>query len=105
MEFNQKYVIGIIVFLGVLLILSPFADPNPDGLEKAALEDHGAEEGESFDLGFLTDYGTEGSVLHRILGNDLISTIISGLIGVLVVFGIFFIPYFIFKQRSKEISS
>ncbi len=104
MEFNKKYVIGIIVLLSVLLILSPFADPNPDGLEKAALEDHGAEEGESFDLGFLTDYGAEGSVLHQIFGNDLISTIFSGLIGVFVVFGIFFVLYFIFKQRKEEIS-
>ncbi len=105
MEFNKKYIIGIVVLLGVLLILSPFADPSPDGLEKAALEDHGADEGESFDLGFLTDYGAEGSVLHRILENDLISTIVAGLIGVLVVFGLFFTPYFILKQRSKEISS
>jgi hypothetical protein len=105
LQFNLKYVIGIIVFLGVLLILSPFADPNPDGLEKAALEDHGADEGEFFDLGLLTDYGSEGSVLHRILGNDLISTIVAGLIGVLVVFGFFFTPYFILKRRSKEISS
>ncbi len=104
MEFKQKYIIGVIVLLGILLILSPFADPNPDGLEKAALEDHDAEEGESFDLGFLTDYGAEGSVLHQILGNDLISTIISGLIGVLIVFTIFIIPYFILKQRVMKTS-
>ncbi|MFX1282920.1 MAG: PDGLE domain-containing protein [Promethearchaeota archaeon] len=105
MDVKQKYIIGVIAILVLLLLLAPFADPNPDGLESAA-EQNNAPDGNSFDLGILTDYGAYGSVLQQIIGNEFLSTIVSGLIGVIIVFCIFIIPYYILKQRhSKEISS
>ncbi len=103
MESKQKLFLGGIAILIVLLILTPFADPNPDGLESAAEEY--APEGSVFDLGFLTDYGSEESILNQILQNDFLSIIVSGLIGVIIIFGIFFVPLFFFRQRKSQINS
>ena len=101
MEVKKKLVIGVVaIFLGFLL-LAPFADPNPDGLESAA-EQNNAPEGSSFDLGFLTEYGAYGSILHKLFENEFLSIIVSGLIGILIVLSFFLVPYYILKQRHLE---
>ena len=95
--------IGISVIIIVLLLLTPFADPNPDGLESAA-EEYDAPEGNAFDLGFLTDYGAEGSIIYEILQNEMLTVIISGIIGVVIVSGLFLIPIFFIRRRSEATS-
>ena len=103
MESKQKLLFGGIAILIFLLILAPFADPNPDGLESAAGEY--APEGSAFDLGVLTDYGSEESLLYQILRNDFLSVIVSGLIGVIIAFSIFFVPiYFLRLRKSQNVS-
>jgi len=94
-----KLLIGIIAILAIFLLLTPFADTNPDGLESAAGEY--ANEGSSFDLGILSDYGSENSLLFKLIGNESLSVIISGLIGIIIVVGILFIPILVVRQRKS----
>jgi len=98
MESRHKMFIGVIGLIAILLLLTPFADPNPDGLESAVGE--GAPEGTGFDLGFLSGYGGENSILFKILGNEFLSVIISGLIGFLLVTSVFLVP-FVLKRKER----
>ena len=98
MEAKYRVILGCVVLISILLLLAPFADPNPDGLESAA-KDY-APEGSAFNLGFLTDYGAEDSILFQILKNEFISVIISGLIGVLIILAIFLIPLSLKRKRE-----
>jgi hypothetical protein len=75
---------GLLVALGLAMLVSGFASSAPDGLNKVA-EDHGiaaSAREHLFENGPLAGYAVKG------VGNDRVSTAISGLIGVLVTFGI-----------------
>ncbi|HEV2892157.1 MAG TPA: PDGLE domain-containing protein, partial [Actinomycetota bacterium] len=75
---------GLLVAMGLALIVSGFASSSPDGLEKVA-EDKGfleAARDHVFADGPLADYTLKG------VDNERLSTGISGLIGVLLTFGI-----------------
>ncbi|MFX1532763.1 MAG: PDGLE domain-containing protein [Promethearchaeota archaeon] len=98
---RDKVLIGVLGILAVFLLLSPFADPNPDGLESVA-EQYGAPEGSAWDLGFLTDYGSEDSLLYQLLSNTFLTTIISGIIGIVAVIAIFLVPWYLIRQRSGQ---
>ena len=75
---------GLLVAAGLALFVSPFASSSPDGLEKVAgdkgflqtARDH------LFADGPLADYAVKG------IDNQRLSTGVSGLIGVLVTFGV-----------------
>ena len=75
---------GLLVALGLAMLVSGFASSAPDGLNKVA-EDHGiaaSAREHLFENGPLAGYAVKG------VGNDRLGTAISGLIGVLVTFGI-----------------
>ena len=75
---------GLLVALGLAMLVSGFAYSSPDGLNKVA-EDHRfatTAKQHLFENGPLAGYAVKG------VGNDRLSTGISGLIGVLVTFGI-----------------
>jgi cobalt/nickel transport protein len=75
---------GLLVAIGLALIVSGFASSSPDGLEKVA-EDKGFLEtarDHVFADGPLADYSVRG------VDNERLSTGLSGLIGVLITFGI-----------------
>jgi len=75
---------GLLVAIGLALLVSGFASSPPDGLNKVA-EDHGFAANARqhlFENGPLAGYAVKG------VSNDRLSTGISGLIGVLVTFGI-----------------
>ena len=75
---------GLLVVIGLAMLVSGFASSSPDGLNKVA-EDHGfAADARQhlFENGPLAGYAVKG------VRNDRLSTGISGLIGVLVTFGI-----------------
>lgn len=72
------WVLGGIIATGIVLLLSPFASGNPDGLERVA-EDLGfLELGQSAPYNILPDYTIPGL-------DGGISTILAGLIGAIVV--------------------
>jgi hypothetical protein len=73
--------IGLLIALG-LAILSPLASPWPDGLERVA-EDRGFIEAAlepAFEI--IPDYVFPG------LGNEALATILAGLVGTLILFGL-----------------
>jgi hypothetical protein len=75
---------GLLVAIGLATLVSGFASSSPDGLNKVA-EDHGFAANAKqhlFENGPLAGYAVKG------VGNDRVGTAISGLIGVLVTFGI-----------------
>jgi hypothetical protein len=75
---------GLLVAVGLALVVSGFATSSPDGLEKVTgdkgfldtAKDH------LFADGPLADYAVKG------VGNERLSTGLSGLIGVLITFGV-----------------
>jgi cobalt/nickel transport protein len=75
---------GLLVAVGLALLVSGFASSSPDGLEKVA-EDKGFLDTAKDHLladGPLADYAVKG------VGNERLSTGLSGLIGVLITFGV-----------------
>jgi PDGLE domain len=75
---------GLLVAIGLAMLVSGFASGSPDGLNKVA-EDHGIAANAKehlFENGPLAGYAVKG------VDNDRLSTGISGLIGVLVTFGV-----------------
>jgi hypothetical protein len=95
---------GLLVAIGLALLVSGFASSAPDGLNKVA-EDHGlaaTARSHLFENGPLAGYAVKG------VGNDRLSKGISGLIGVLVTFGIGLALFALLRvlrsrdQRSSE---
>jgi hypothetical protein len=75
---------GLLVAIGLAVLVSGFASSAPDGLNKVA-EDHGIAakaRQHLFENGPLAGYAVKG------VDNARLSTGISGLIGVLVTFGV-----------------
>ena len=75
---------GLLVAIGLAMLVSGFASGSPDGLNKVA-EDHGFAVNARqhlFENGPLAGYAVKG------VNGDRLSTGISGLIGVLVTFGV-----------------
>jgi cobalt/nickel transport protein len=76
--------VGLLVTIGLALVVSGFASSSPDGLEKVATDENFLETARDhlFADGPLADYAVKG------VGNERLSTGLSGLIGVLVTFGV-----------------
>jgi len=75
---------GLLVAIGLAMLVSGFASGSPDGLNKVA-EDHGFAANARqhlFENGPLAGYAVKG------VNGDRLSTGLSGLIGVLVTFGV-----------------
>lgn len=83
---RKKWLLGLGAALVVAALLSPFASPNPDGLERVA-EDKGflyKGEGAALLNSPLPDYQIPG------VNNPLVSTGAAGVAGTLTVFGLMF---------------
>jgi hypothetical protein len=75
---------GLLLAIGLAMLVSGFASSAPDGLNKVA-EDHGfatSAKQHLFENGPLAGYAVKG------VNSDRLSTALSGLIGVLVTFGV-----------------
>lgn len=74
--------LGLAAAVTLVILVAPYADANPDGLEKVAA-DHGIDAGsqdQALANGPLADYGVDG------VGNRYLSTSIAGVLGVTVTF-------------------
>lgn len=100
---------GLLLALLLASVVSNFASGSPDGLDSATLEgcttnaegeitggECMAREAAEHDLGGgpFADYATAG------IGNDFLSTAISGVLGVIVVFGIGAGVFWLVKRRA-----
>jgi cobalt/nickel transport system permease protein len=85
---------GLAVAAGIVIVLAPLASPDPDGLERVA-EDQGFLERAGtalFDI--LPDYTIPG------VSDGTLSTILAGLIGVAIVFGVMWAVGRVLARRS-----
>jgi PDGLE domain len=88
---------GLLVAIGLAVIVSGFASSSPDGLEKVA-EDKGFLEtarDHVFVDGPLADYAVRG------VDNERLSTGLSGLIGVLITFGVGLALFALIRTRRS----
>jgi cobalt/nickel transport protein len=86
MKANTKLflVAGLLLALALALLVSPFADRDPDGLTKVAEEEGFADAEQEHDLADspVADYEVSG------VDDDRLSTGVAGMVGVLVTFGV-----------------
>ena len=85
--------VGLLIALG-LAIISPLASSWPDGLERVA-EDKGfieAAQGPAFEV--IPDYVFPG------VGNEALATILAGIVGTLILFGLTYGLAVLLKRRE-----
>lgn len=90
---SRWWVVGLILALAVVL-LSPLASPEPDGLERVA-EDQGF-----IDRALEPFYEILPDYTVPLLGESPLSTIVAGLIGTVLVFVVTFGAANMLKKRS-----
>jgi cobalt/nickel transport system permease protein len=91
-------VVGVLVSLAVVL-LSPLASANPDGLERVAIDMGFIESGQSAPYEILPDYTIP------FLGETPLSTILAGVAGVLVVLGLVYLAGRSLQKRKSQTES
>jgi hypothetical protein len=89
---------GVLVAVGLAFFVSPWADSDPDGLERAAIDSGFADDARDHDLadGPVADYSVKG------VDNERIATGTAGLIGVLAVFGIGVAVFSVIGKRARS---
>ncbi len=81
----------------LLAVLSPLASSSPDGLEKVA-ENHGfIDQARNAPYQVIADYIFPG------IENEALATILAGLLGTVVIFGVVYgISWLLKRRQSKE---
>lgn len=81
---KEEILLGLTIALLIALLMSPFASPQPDGLERVAKDQGFMEKGEGSPAfaAPIPDYAFPG------IGNKTWATSIAGLIGTLAMFGV-----------------
>ena len=89
------WVIGLLFALGVVL-LSPLASSDPDGLERVAEDTGFLDRAEDAPYEVMPDYAFPG------IENSAVSTIVAGLIGALLLFGVGYGLAWLLRRRSEQ---
>jgi cobalt/nickel transport system permease protein len=76
------WVVGLAIAVIVVMVLAPLASPDPDGLERVAGDTGFLAAAQDALYSILPDYTIPG------IEDPVVSTIVSGLIGVAIVFGV-----------------
>lgn len=82
-SFFRRYrwaILGLVIAALVVIILAPLASSDPDGLDRVSEDKGFAEQGKESSYSFLPDYSVPG------IDDERATVIISGLIGVAIVF-------------------
>lgn len=93
----RKYwwLIGLLIALAVAL-LSPLASPYLDGLERVAEDQGFLDRAEDASYQVIPDY------LFPSISNEAVATILAGLVGTLVVFGLTYGLAWVVRRRKKQ---
>jgi predicted outer membrane lipoprotein len=93
----QRYwwLIGLLIALAVA-ILSPLASSHPDGLERIAEDQGFLDRAEDAPYEIVPDYVFPG------IQNEAVATIVAGLVGTLVVFGIGYGLAWVVRRRTGQ---
>lgn len=92
---NLWWIVGLLLAVGVVL-LSPLASPHPDGLERVAEDTGFIGQAEDSPYVVMPDYTMPG------IQNGTVSTIIAGVSGTLVVFGLVWGLSRILRKRTAS---
>jgi ABC-type spermidine/putrescine transport system permease subunit I len=84
---------GLLLALGVVL-LSPLASPHPDGLERVAEDQGFLDRAREAPYEIIPDYAFPG------VQNEALATILAGVVGTLVVFGLGYVLAWVLRRRS-----
>jgi hypothetical protein len=76
------WLVGLGIAVIVVIVLAPLASPDPDGLERVAGDSGFLDSAQDALYGILPDYAVPG------LEDPVLSTVVAGLIGVALVFGV-----------------
>jgi hypothetical protein len=87
---------GLLVALLVVVVLAPNASSSPDGLERVAEDQGFADSAEDARFDLLPDYTIPG------VENEAASTILAGVVGLLVVTAITLLAVRILRARSAR---
>ncbi len=89
------WLIGLFVCLAVACI-SPLASSSPDGLERVAEDKGFVNLGQEAPFQVIADYVFPG------IENEALATILAGLIGTLIIFGVVYGVAWLLKSRRRE---
>ena len=87
--------IGLIVCL-LVAAFSPLASSSPDGLERVAEDEGFIGRAQEMPFQIIADYVFPG------LENEAVATILAGIIGTLILFGLVYGVAWLAKSRSEE---
>jgi ABC-type Fe3+ transport system permease subunit len=90
------WAIGIAIAALVVIVLAPLASSDPDGLERVAEDQGFIERAQNFFSGLLGDYAIPG------VDNEWLSTILAGLLGVVIVVAIVLILGRVVARRRAQ---
>jgi len=94
---SKWWLIGLAVCL-LVACLSPLASSSPDGLERVAEDKGFIDLGQEAPFQIIADYVFPG------MENEAIATILAGLIGTLILFGVAYGLAWLLKSRKKELA-
>jgi len=99
MDKVKKYwwVIGLLLALG-LALLSPLASSHPDGLERVAEDKGFLDRAKDAPYQVIPDYLFPG------IENEAIATIVAGLVGTVLLFGLGYGLAWLLRRRSERAS-
>jgi hypothetical protein len=89
------WTVGLLIALAVTLI-SPLASAWPDGLERVAEDKGFVEDAQDAPYEVIPDYVFPG------IGNEAVATILAGIVGTLVVFGLAYGLGALLRRRAAE---
>ena len=90
---RKWWIVGLLIALAVTLI-SPLASAWPDGLERVAEDKGFIEDAQDAPYEVIPDYVFPG------FGNEAVATILAGVVGTLVVFGLAYGLGALLKRRE-----
>ena len=92
---KRWWAIGLLVAL-VVALLSPLASPYPDGLERVAEDQGFAGQAQDAPYEVIPDYAFPG------VGDERVATILAGLAGTLIVFGLAYGLAWLVRRRARQ---
>ena len=94
---SKWWLISLVIFLAVASF-APLASSSPDGLERVAENKGFIDMGQAAPFQVLADYVFPG------IQNEAMATILAGLIGTLILFGVVYGVAWLLKSRKRELA-
>lgn len=99
MNWSKRHwgIVGLLLAL-IVALLSPLASPHPDGLERVAEDAGFIERAREAPYKIIPDYAFPG------IANESVATILAGVVGTLIVFGLTYALAWVLRRRSGQVT-